>query len=610
MRALGILPFLFFCGLVIFLRSRRSFREAVIVAGVITGLWVVAGCELLSLFRAVAFWPLLMWWMIPTVFLAWKCRAWRPAIPELPRDQLLLGLVGATVLVLILIFIVAAATPPNNWDSLSAYLPRQVYWMQQRHVGLFPTNDVRMAIMPPCAEYTGLHLMILSGGDKWLNLIQSFALGLTALTASAIARELGCAARLQGLAALLVVTIPVATMEATNTKNNVVTAFFLCAFAFFGLKAYNSRQFSAPLIGSACGLLALSKGTGMMFGLPVAAWIGAACLRTAGLKRTLVWGTGVTLIALAINAGHFTRQITAFGSPFGYPTRNPNAVHTPRAFVSNLVRNTTMHLATGIKAIDQAQTRAVTGFHRFIGIGVNDRRTTYGASAPFAVVPKISDEDRAKAPVHAVLGITVFIVAVAALFRRRDRWITVFLLTPFVGFALLCFLLKWNEWNSRLHIPVFSLAAPISVFVLRRATLPFGAVALAVGLVCIMTNEAKPLSNLKRARLRFQDEEMRLGLQEAKRAVDQHRPRTVGIFARANRNEYFLLSTLLTGEKSPPLLVRMANRYPQIKSPHPEPDMVISWYRLPPAIETNLHSKYSLISEQGPVAIFLPKARP
>ena len=100
MRVLGLMPFLFFCAVAVYLRSHershvQGWRNAAIVSGIVTGVWVVAGCELLGLFKAVSFWPLVVWWTVPIVVLAWRCRAWRPRKPEFPKDWLLVAVVCA-----------------------------------------------------------------------------------------------------------------------------------------------------------------------------------------------------------------------------------------------------------------------------------------------------------------------------------------------------------------------------------------------------------------------------------------------------------------------------------------------------------------------------------
>jgi 4-amino-4-deoxy-L-arabinose transferase-like glycosyltransferase len=481
--------------------------------------------------------------------------------------------------------------------------------MQQGHVGLFPASDPRTVLMPPFSEYAGLHLMILSGGDRWANLVQWFALALTAVTASAIARELGCNGRLQALAALLAVTIPTAALQAANPKNDVVTAFFLCAFAFAGLKAYNSRQFSAPLIGSACGLLILSKGTGLIYGLPVAVWIGAMWIRAHGLKRALPWGVAVALIAFIINAPFVGRITSTFGSPLGPPVGEgappvANTLFTPRAFASNLLRNTAMHLATGVRRIDGASTRAVAGLHGALGIDTNDPRTTFMKGAPFEVTADFFDEDRAKAPVHMALAIIAFAVIVGGLLRGEDKRIASFLLLPFLCFGLFCYLMAWQEWHSRLHIPLFCLAAAVIVRTLQPIARACGPLALALALMCVINSEAKPLLQPRKARHRFKTSETLKGLAEASRTIRERRPRVLGIVSQPNRCEYFLLSALINAAPTTPRFVKVNNRFPQITSPHTNFDLVISWHNPIALTNADFQATYRLISEVGVVAVF------
>jgi len=179
MRPLGILPFLMLIGLASILKQRgwtRSIRESLVLAGINTAVWALAGTELLSVFHALTFWPLLIWWGAPVSLLVWFCsQAPGLTLPERTRDPILLTAIAATALLLMLTLVSGLLAVPSNWDALSYHLPRQVYWIQQQHVGFFATGDVRMLTMPPLAEYIGVQLMILSGGDYWVHSIQWLA---------------------------------------------------------------------------------------------------------------------------------------------------------------------------------------------------------------------------------------------------------------------------------------------------------------------------------------------------------------------------------------------------------------------------------------------------
>jgi hypothetical protein len=626
MWVIGIIPVLFFIAVAWWQTQKgMPLRDSAIRAGVITGVWVVGGAELLSLVHALSFWPLLLWWSVPTIIIARKCsRGPLPQIPRLPQERIARLAWGAGGVLLVITFLVSAFTPPNNADALGYHLTRQVYWMQQHSVANFPTENWRALAMPPLAEFGGVQLMILSGGDRWANLIQWAAFALTALTASAIARDLGCNDRLQATAALLVLTIPVAAMQSMNPKNDLVVAFCLCALMFQSLKIYQSRNNSLPeiaILAAACGLLVLSKGSGMIFAVPAAVWIAAMFFKQMTLKRALSCGALTAVIILMMNLGHFLRTQSDFGSPFGLtdeesPTYVANRLHTPPALLSNLVRNAAMHLATPNRKVNRAVEKAVKAIHRWIGLDVNDPLTTYSRSPRFSVVPLFSQESRAKAPIHLCLAAGALVPILRNLFRSRDKILATYFLVPYAGFVLFCWLLAWQDWHTRLHIPLFALTTPTIAYTvgrpLPRLIAVSSALAFAIALFSVLTMESKPLvgksSFLKhsKSRLRYAGpDNPRPGLDALNDICRERQPKTVGIFAGGGR-EYVLLWTLLHGDFPPPRIVKMNTTY-QKHQTLPRPDMVIAWRVRPD--ETNVVSSehFLLLTNVSPVQVYLPR---
>ena len=166
-------------------------RESLLIAAVVFGMWVVTGTEVLSYWHRLSPGPVIVWWAVSTVATAagssWSWRGWRPhsslsrAAGE--RDALSDFCMGGVVLVILVTGIVAAVTPPNNFDSQLYHLPRQIYWIQQWSVEHYPSPVPRQVMMPPMAEFVGTHFLLLSGGDHWANRIQWFSLGMSALAA-------------------------------------------------------------------------------------------------------------------------------------------------------------------------------------------------------------------------------------------------------------------------------------------------------------------------------------------------------------------------------------------------------------------------------------------
>lgn len=442
--------------------ERAGLREALVIAATLCGGFVVATTEGLGAIGQLRYAPVLASWCLAAFGLL--------AFVWIGRDRLVfarlrptrLDGVDSTLLALLAAIVAAsgmfaALCPPNNWDVCLYHLPRQVQWLQQASVEHFPTQDYRLTVNPPFAEFVGLHLMLLSGTDR-LATVESWAAMLLALAAvSLLARELGLSRKGQLLAALFAATIPVGFHEAANGKNDWLVAFWLAAATWWVVRVWRMeevRPAEAAMAGLAIGLLVLTKGTGGVYALPVAALGGLALV----VRRPRGWLAATAIVAaLAIvpNVPHWARNLSAYGSISGRTFGLANDRYDPAAWASGIVRNVGMHLAGPKESWNRKVNKSVLRVHRWIGEAADDPRTTW-LGIPFRIEYRLHSEDFATAPAHVILLLAALPLLAFLGTRRDSRWL-VYVLAVTGGFLLFCVLFKWQPWHPRLHLPALAL---------------------------------------------------------------------------------------------------------------------------------------------------------
>lgn len=499
----------------------RGRRAAALVAALAGGVWVFVGTEVLSSFRGLTRTNLAVWWAIGAVLAAvgaWRARgSWGQWFDGLRgggwRDRLRgFGTLNAVLLAVILanlayVTVVAIFAAPNNFDTLSYHMPRQVRWMQDRTVAYFPANDPRLLHMPPFAEFVGVDLMILSGGDFWASLIQTAALVGCLLAGSLAVRELGGARLAQLVACALIVTCVPVFFQATTQKNDIVLTLWLLILLWVVLRSLRERRFGwfdGVAVGLCLGLAGLTKGTAAVYGPAPAVLAAVAVLRARPRGKAFAAITLVPVLVAVINAPHTYRNWRAYHWPTGphvlgtYSVQMyDNAMHTPAVFVSNLVRNSTLHLAVPNAAVNHAMQSEVERLHRWLGLAPDDPRTTY-MDQKYDVVYLPQFEDRAGDLAHFLLLLALPVLALLVRRRLPGGWLFwAALAVPYVSAALFCMYLSWQPWHARLHIPLFCYAAiptgiVLEIGALRRAV-PFVLAGLLVNLAPPMIEGPRPL---------------------------------------------------------------------------------------------------------------------
>jgi len=561
---LAILPAGCLALLYALLRVRGSlWRRALLASAAGWSAFAVLATELLSLFGALTRTGLAVAWGLAAIVLVILLarRRPRPLAPEAhPLDAGGVALLTGAGMILGTVGIVALVSPPNTVDAMNYHLPRIVYWIQNHSVSTFPTSNLKQLFISPGAEYLVLQFHALSGGDRFDNLVQWFALGGSGAAVSGIAGALGADPRAQLLAAIVSITIPQGLLEASGAKNDYLLSFWLAAFCYFLLELRNHPSRAAVLLcGAGLGLACLTKPLACLFAPVVAAALLLTWPRTGW--RSLLQALPLLLAAVAVlNAGVFMRNYRLAGNVFGPQALDgwklTNDRFTPSTLASNLIRNVSLHAATPSQALTRKLEDGARRAIRSLGADPSDPATTWYDQAYF-IPPDGRHEALKGNPFHLFLAALAIGLAAARIRRPAYAGAAWLGLAVVLCFLLFCLAFKWQPWHSRLHLPLFVLSAPVIGIVAGRTLSPAVTTALGVVLLWLaapiaLENQTRPLLapgsilNRDRAGMYFSDRDnLRASYTAAANLIRASGCRQVGVDNSLESFEYPFLA--LTG---------------------------------------------------------------
>lgn len=453
-------------------------REALLVALLSWGLVAVALTELLSLVSQLTPPALAIAWLVVSLALLAACRHWRlgrRAQGLLPRPPALIAVAAGLLLAAIGVTAVTAA--PNHSDSMEYHLSRMMHWIQQGSVAHYPSHNLFHLYQNPGSEFAMVHLQLLSGGDRLSGIVQWVSLVGSMVGVSLIAKALGAGRSGQFLGSIFAITLPMAVLQGSSTNNDLVVALWIVTFVYFGLitmeQGLNTQRLW--LLGTSLGLAILTKGTAYIYLFPFCLWLLGWGMTRLGWRavRPLV---AILAIAIAINAGHYCRNWSLFGSPLGAPGGEFSSVWSLPHLISNLLRQLALHadivrnlhLEKIVTPTTGLTEKAITIIHSWLGVDISSPLTTSAKSATFYVPGLSFNEDKAGNPLHLLL----IFLASGPLFcwrrLRQRRSLLLYWLATAGSFILFCQLLTWSTSRGRLHLPIFILFAALVGTVLER----------------------------------------------------------------------------------------------------------------------------------------------
>lgn len=505
-----ILPIISFSLLfLIFSKKEKSWRSAVLSAAIVWGILITEITELLNLLRLVNFLGLFVLWLLTNFILCFIFFRLSKKTTITPSSNSRLFIQPFYILSLICVAFItltvgltAIIAPPNNWDSMTYHMPRIVHWIQNHSVAHYPTSYTPQLYQPPWAEFTIMHFQILSGSDRFANLVQWFSMVGSLIGVSLIAKELGADLRGQVLSIVVSATIPMGIFQASNTKNDYVVSFWLVCFVHYVLLTLNVKINWIHLLklSASLGLAVLTKGTAYIYTLPFILWVILLGLKQAGWK-VLRHCLAILAVVGFINFGYYMRNFDVFCSPLStLPQKYTNDVFSIPTFISNVIRNAGLHMAIPLAIssnVNSVIEKAIYQLHIILGVDINDPRTTWPGTA-FSIQGLSTFEDTAGNPIHFWLLLFVIVLSIKNCYFRKHQYFLSYLLAVTSSVLLFCFLLKWQPWHSRLHLPIFVLFSPVIGVALsslsKQSIVKYLVIILIqTSLVFILFNQNKPV---------------------------------------------------------------------------------------------------------------------
>lgn len=461
------------CYVAFYRDTDQSFRRSLIFAAIFVFLFIAISTEVLGIFNLINRIAIAGSWAVFNAVLAgiwYKQRSihritfrsigrrWMDSTLSFFKE---LGPWTVAMLAIIasITWIVAIVAIPNNQDSLSYHLSRLGYWIQQGNVAHYASHIERSISFSPFSEYVHLHTFLLSGSERYFQLLQWCCLAGVLALVSMIIRLFSKSPGALRIGLGFAATLPIVVLESMTTQNDLVVAFFILATAFFVFDyTQNNRLASLYLIPLCCACGMMTKGTFLFYALPFGGYLLISMIRNPAFRKHIAGFVTVSLLlTLALNVPYWYRTWEIFGSPVGtISSGNKNTFTGPADYVSSVSKHVFLHLgfvSPGNRYNDFLQNE-LKNLHEAMGVPLDIPRL----GMPFKMNKLNFNEDFA----HNFFGIWLILLGIPLLFFARlpkaAKWYAGLAL---LSFLIFCFFISYQTYGSRLHIPFFLLAAPV-----------------------------------------------------------------------------------------------------------------------------------------------------
>ena len=474
--------------------------------------------EILSIFHLLSTVFVAILWIIYTIICIAYCLRNKNEFTDILHDalsnvrripEILMNDPVLSLLVFIIVFIsirstfLALITAPNNYDSMTYHLSRIMFWIQDHSVSYYDTNIKRQLISPPLAEYINLHVILLTGGDIFVNMLQNLSSYGCIILMYSVLRRIGCSEKWSATGVLLMLTMNAYYAESISTQVDLAGTFYLFIILYL-LSDIIFSENRLTIKNSLTRYIFIGVGTGLLYLVKSNAEISVAVIllfvliyricKKDRIRDLILLFAVIGICSFALACPGFVRNYRYCGDILASEYMGSISIGTlsPKYVLVNILKN------CAIVSVNRSNapflTHIMNRICSILGVDINSPEIGSGFYTEY-----ILHMDNASAHLILPFAIPASIIGIIRTIKNRTR-INILSLVLLFQFIATAAAIRWQPWGVRLMLPSLAvMIIPIIHFISSTVTLTgpsvksadrftgIGIMALIL-LLCISTN--------------------------------------------------------------------------------------------------------------------------
>lgn len=407
--------------------------------------------------------------------------------------------------------------PPNTNDSMTTYMARIGFWLQNGTFFGWATPNIYQLIFPVNSQIQILWTILFSGSDRYAGFVQLFSALISGLAIYGIARTLKWSRAAALFSSICWAVFPQIILQSSSTQTDLgVTATVLVCFYFLKIALEENSRKYACLSGMALGLAFGTKQT--IFFLAPGLFILLILIMTGYQKKGISilksWVISGIAAVLVLGSFVYINNFLKYKNPLGPPeivsseTNNGSfeaaaikILHNPARHVYQFIDPVGLPNSLVARIVD-LKTNMIKPIFKSIGLFLDSDQGLSIATNQFdySAMPVIQEDTSWFGPLSVIVLLPAFFFQLFNGIRKRNAFILGLIISG-VSFFLCVSLLKrgWTPYQGRYFVLSVSLISPFmaSLFSACLSGRIYRAIVALLGtfvlFYTVLSNPAKPV---------------------------------------------------------------------------------------------------------------------